>query len=252
MQGSRRDDVLHGSDDGVYLNGGRGHDTLIGGAGHDILEGGPGDDWYDGDDRLVGGEGLDTVRYSRPVEAYQIEFDDDRVTIHSDKGATDTLEDVELVSFADGTVLHTASRGTFQATALDTPEAGEILDGNAIPSGLLDGGAELLVAGGTKRRWDDGYVAEIFVENLTDDHLESPELRLDTDDTIDALWNGELSRDGDAYRIRDDDALAPGETWRFAYRAYGDEPAPDAVTGADGVDVALLGMHDGSELGLLG
>ncbi|KAA0011230.1 alginate biosynthesis protein [Billgrantia pellis] len=254
VMGSRRSDALRGSDDGVYLNGGLGHDALFGGAGHDVLEGGPGDDGYDGDDRLIGGAGIDTVRYSGPIDAYRIEFDGDRIAVHSDKGATDTLEDIELVSFADGTVLHTASRGTFHATAFDIPDADDILDGNAIPTGLVDGGAELLVAGSTTRRWDDGYVAEVFVENLTDAPLAAPELRLETDDTIDVLWNGELDRDGDAYRVRDDDAteLASGEAWRFAYRAYGDEPTPDAITASDGQDVALLGMHDGTDLGLLG
>lgn len=253
VQGSRRSDVLQGSDDGVYLNGGLGHDTLFGGAGHDVLEGGPGDDWYDGDDHLSGGAGMDTVRYARPFDAYRIDFDGDRVVIHSDKGASDTLEEIELVSFADGTVLHTASRGTFQAAALDVPEADDILDGNAIPAGLVDDGAELLVSGSTTQRWDDGYVAEVFVENVADAPLKAPELRLESDDAIDTLWNGELSRDGDAYLIRDDSAgeLDPGEAWRFAYRAYGDDPKP-AITATDGQDVALLGMHDGSDLGLLG
>ncbi|MGR4069048.1 cellulose binding domain-containing protein [Billgrantia sp. C5P2] len=254
VQGSRRSDVLQGSDDGVYLNGGLGHDTLLGGTGHDVLEGGPGDDWYDGDDLLNGGAGIDTVRYTGPIDAYQIDFDGDRIAVHSDKGATDTLEDVEFVSFDDGTVLHTASRGTFQAAALDAPEPDEVLGSNAIPTGLVDDGAELLASGSTTQRWDDGYVAEIFVENLTDEPLAAPELRLKTDDTIDTLWNGALSRDGDAYLVRDDNAgeLAPGEAWRFAYRAYGDEPTPEAVTATDGQDVALLGMHDGSDLGLLG
>ncbi|WP_111412556.1 cellulose binding domain-containing protein [Billgrantia lactosivorans] len=252
--GSRRSDVLQGSDDGVYLNGGLGHDTLTGGAGHDLLEGGPGDDWYDGDDRLVGGEGMDTVRYARPIDAYRFDFDGDRVNIHSDKGATDTLEEIELVSFADGTVLHTASRGTFQADTLDVPDAEEILAGNAIPAGLVDDGAELLVTGSTTRRWDDGYVAEIFVENLTDAPLATPELRLATDDTIDTLWNGELSRDGDTYLVRDDNPgeLDSGEAWRFAYRADGDEASLDAISATDGQQVALLGLHDGSDLGLLG
>ncbi|QOR38239.1 alginate biosynthesis protein [Billgrantia diversa] len=254
VQGSRRSDVLQGSDDGVYLNGGLGHDGLFGGAGHDVLEGGPGDDWYDGDDLLSGGAGIDTVRYAGPIDAYRIDFDGASIAVHSDKGATDTLEEVELVSFGDGTVLHTASRGTFQAAALDAPEPDDILGSNAIPTGLVDAGTELLVSGSTTQRWDDGYVAEIFVENMTDTPLAAPELRLETDDTIDTLWNGELRRDGDAYLVRDDSAgeLDPGEAWRFAYRAYGDEPTPDAVTGTDGQDVALLGMHDGSDLGLLG
>lgn len=254
VQGSRRDDVLHGSDDGVYLNGGLGHDTLVGGTGHDVLEGGPGDDWYDGDDRLIGGQGIDTVRYSRPSDAYQVDFEDDRLAIRSDMGATDTLEEVEFVSFADGKWLHTASRGTFQGDALEAPEPDEVLGSNAIPGGLVEEDAELLVTGSAMQRWDDGYVAELFVENLTDEAIASPELRLTTDDTIDTLWNGELGRDGDAYLVRDDDAgqLAPGEAWRFAYRAYGDEPTPDAVTATDGQDVALLGVHDGSDLALLG
>ncbi|NIC08052.1 cellulose binding domain-containing protein [Billgrantia bachuensis] len=253
VQGSRRSDVLQGSDDGVYLNGGLGHDELFGGAGHDVLEGGPGDDWYDGDDLLSGGAGIDTVRYSGPIDAYQIEFDGDHITVRSDKEATDTLEEVEFVSFDAGTVLHTASRGTFQAAALDAPAADDILGDNAIPAGLVDDDAELMVSGSTTQRWDDGYIAEIFVENVTDSPLTAPELRLESDDAIDTLWNGELNRDGDTYLIRDDSAgeLDPGEAWRFAYRAYGDDPKP-AITGTDGQDVALLGMHDGSDLGLLG
>ncbi|MFD2438061.1 hypothetical protein [Modicisalibacter luteus] len=40
LVGSRRDDIIQGSDGGVYLNGGLGNDTLRGGQGDDILQGG--------------------------------------------------------------------------------------------------------------------------------------------------------------------------------------------------------------------
>ncbi|MEC9482559.1 MAG: alginate biosynthesis protein, partial [Halomonas sp.] len=45
VMGSRRDDTLQGSDNGVFFNGQLGSDTLTGGQGDDILQGGPGEDW---------------------------------------------------------------------------------------------------------------------------------------------------------------------------------------------------------------
>lgn len=62
--GTRFDDYLIGSDQGVGLFGKEGDDTIIGGAGEDFLSGGQGDDIVDGrigDDYLFGGEGADII-----------------------------------------------------------------------------------------------------------------------------------------------------------------------------------------------
>lgn len=53
--GSKDHDVIHGNDEGVYLNGYWGDDTLYGGKGDDTLIGG------EGDDLILGGEGNDVV-----------------------------------------------------------------------------------------------------------------------------------------------------------------------------------------------
>lgn len=250
VKGSRRSDEIQASDEGAYLNGGLGHDTLIGGDGHDVLQGGPGDAWYDGNDRLVGGKGIDTALYTQDSDDYDISFTGEQVKVRSDKGSNDILEDIEYAAFGDGTLLHIASRRTFQTDPLEIPTASDILDDNAIPSPLADDETELLVTGGTTHSWSDGYIAEIFVENVSDKTIDTPEIRLDLSDGIDTLWNGDVSREDGAYRIKDDNAreLAPGEAWRFAYKAYGDEESPDSVSGMDGLDVELLGMNTSSDV----
>jgi len=53
LRGSRAAELVHGLDNGAYLDGEGGNDTLYSGAGGDTLVGGP------GDDLLFGGEGCD-------------------------------------------------------------------------------------------------------------------------------------------------------------------------------------------------
>lgn len=62
--GSRYDDYLIGSDQGVELSGNDGNDIILGGEGDDFLTGGAGTDTLDGkagDDTIIGGEGFDTI-----------------------------------------------------------------------------------------------------------------------------------------------------------------------------------------------
>ncbi|MGY6565732.1 calcium-binding protein [Halomonas sp. KM-1] len=241
--GSRRDDVIRGSDDGVYLNGGLGDDTLIGGAGNDILQSGPGDDWNDGEDVLIGGGGTNTARYTSDFDAYRIDFVDDEVRIRDDKGTDDTLLDMQYAVFGDGTTLHVVSRSLFEAEPMPVPGEREVLasDGGLLPP-LIDDTAELVVTGNTLDEWSDGHSAEIFVENVTQETLALPDLRFDLDDELDTLWNGEFSREGETYRVGDSRELAPGEAWRFAYRAQGDDKQLPQAIEADDLELQLLGM----------
>ncbi|MCE8032541.1 alginate biosynthesis protein [Billgrantia tianxiuensis] len=241
--GSRRDDAIRGSDDGVYLNGGLGHDTLIGGAGNDILQSGPGDDWYDGQDLLIGGGGTDTALYTRDFADYRIDFMNDEVRVRDDKGTDDTLVDMQYAVFGDGTTLHVASRSLFEAEPMPTPGEQDVLASDGLLPPLIDDTADLVVTGNMTSEWDDGYTAEVFVENVTNETLALPDLRFELEDELDTLWNGEFSRDDDAYRIGDSRELAPGEAWRFAYRAYGEEKHLPAAIEADELDVQLLGLE---------
>ncbi|MCE8001285.1 calcium-binding protein [Billgrantia ethanolica] len=241
--GSRRDDVIRGSDDGVYLNGGLGDDTLIGGAGNDILQGGPGDDWNDGEDVLIGSGGTNTARYTSDFDAYRIDFVDDEVRIRDDKGTDDTLVDMHYAIFGDGTTLHVASRSLFDAEPMPVPSEREVLasDDGLLPP-LIDDTTELVVTGNMLDEWSDGHSAEIFVENVTQETLALPDLRFELDDELDTLWNGEFSREGESYRVGDSRELAPGEAWRFAYRAQGDDKQLPQAMEADDLELQLLGM----------
>ncbi|MBB3229316.1 cellulose binding domain-containing protein [Halomonas stenophila] len=246
--GSRREDEIQGSDDGVYLDGGLGHDVLLGGAGDDILQGGPGADWYDGTDRLDGGQGVDTARYTGDFSAHEIAFTEDGPVV-TGQGSEDTLVDMEFAVFGDGTTLHLASGNAFAGTALETPDAEAILAGDGETPALLDDDAELLVTGNVTSDWSDGYVAEVFVENVSDDDIVDPELGFDLPAEIDTLWNGDLAGGTDGYRVQDDNAntLVPGEAWRFAFEASGDDGTlPEEMTASDSqgqsLDVQVLGL----------
>ncbi|WP_016856034.1 cellulose binding domain-containing protein [Halomonas smyrnensis] len=249
--GTRRADEVQGSDDGVYLNGGLGHDHLQGGSGNDLLQGGPGDDWYDGDDRLDGGEGVDTARYTGSIDEHELTMSDDGVII-TGKGSEDTLTDVEFAVFGDGTTLHTASGNLFRGESIDAPEPDQILDGDGVKPAILEDDAELLVTGNVTSQWSSGYVAEVFVENVSDDDIVDPELGFDLPADLDTLWNGNVSEGDGATRAQDNNAntLAPGESWRFSFKAYGDDELPAEMSAETGsgqaLEVQVLGLGNTS------
>ncbi|RTR00506.1 cellulose binding domain-containing protein [Halomonas nitroreducens] len=235
--GSRRDDEVQGSDDGVYLNGGLGHDTLSGGNGDDLLQGGPGDDWYDGTDTLDGGQGIDTARYTGAFADHDIQFAESGVII-TGQGSQDTLTDMEFAVFGDGITLHLESGNAFRGSPLEMPS----------PEDILSGGGDdpaLKITSQVTSSWSSGYVAEVFVENVSDEAIVNPEVGFDLAADIDTLWNGDVTRATDRYWVRDDSdiTLAPGDSWRFAYKAYGEESTPSQVAARD---------EDGQPLEILG
>ena len=234
--GSRRDDEIQGSDDGVYLNGGRGHDVLRGGAGDDILQGGPGADWNDGTDILDGGLGIDTARYTGDFADHEIAFGENGVII-TGQGSHDTLTDMEFAVFGDGITLHLASGNAFQGSPLAMPRPGEILSGGGDDP-------DVKITSNITSSWSSGHIAEVILENVSDEVISGPELGFELAAEIDTLWNGDVTRDGDHYWVRDDgDAvLAPGESWRFSYKAYGEESPPShlAARAEDGQPLEIL------------
>ncbi|MFG6157994.1 cellulose binding domain-containing protein [Halomonas sp. 1390] len=249
--GSRRDDDVQGSDDGVYLNGGLGHDSLSGGSGDDVLQGGPGDDWYDGTDTLDGGLGVDTARYAGDFADHNIQFTENGVIV-TGQGSHDTLTDMEFAVFDDGVTLHLASGNAFHDSPLAMPRPEEILGGDGTTPAILEDDAELLVTGNVTSQWSSGYVAEVFVENVSDDDIVDPELGFDLPADIDTLWNGDLSETQDGYWVKDngDNTLASGESWRFAFKAYGEDELPAEMTARDetgqALEVQVLGLGNSS------
>ncbi|WP_104205070.1 cellulose binding domain-containing protein [Billgrantia saliphila] len=119
--GSRRDDVIQGTDNGVYLDGALGHDTLIGGTGDDILRGGLGSDVLDG------GAGFDIAHLEQDYSAYKIRFNDDGSVSLDGNSDDNTLIDIERALFADGTVLDIATRTISQGGSAAVPTPEEIL-----------------------------------------------------------------------------------------------------------------------------
>nr|WP_299245520.1 cellulose binding domain-containing protein [uncultured Halomonas sp.] len=108
----------------------------------------------------------------------------------------------------------------------------------------------LALSGQLTSDWSNGYVAEIFVENTSENDIVVPQLQFDLDADLHTVWNGEFEGSDGRYSVTDDDAitLAPGEVWRFAYKAYGDEgdllenvTAQDA--NGDSLGVELVGMN---------
>jgi len=122
LVGSAHDDMLTGDAGDNVLDGGAGDDTLIGGAGDDTLIGGAGNDTLDG------GEGIDTAVFSGARSDYTIALTVDENgsvagTVAGPDG-TDTLENIEVLKFADG--FHVLPGMSIQA-AIDAASDGDTI-----------------------------------------------------------------------------------------------------------------------------
>lgn len=103
--GSDRD-YLKGGSDADYLLGGVDSDSLWGDRGNDTLNGGDNNDLLVGgweDDLIDGGAGEDIAQYSQPQQNFIFKGNSDRLEVIGTEGK-DTLEGVEMLQFADGTV----------------------------------------------------------------------------------------------------------------------------------------------------
>ena len=122
-------DVLTGHILNDTLDGGAGIDDLFGGDGDDILEGGLGDDTLDG------GAGTDSAVFSGNYADYTVSFSGSNVVVVGADG-TDTVTNVEKLTFADKTVVVVGGAGSEYTT---------IAQGIA----AADSGGVVLVASGT-------------------------------------------------------------------------------------------------------
>lgn len=149
--GSRRDDVIHGTDEGDVLNGGRGDDVLKGKAGDDVLNGGRGDDVLKGgsgedelnggrgDDRLYGGADNDTLSGGRGDDRLYGGAGDD--TMNGGRGD-------DILYGGDGMDTMNGGRGDDVLKGGDTTDdtgaiaAGDVLNGGR-GDDILDGGGDV-------------------------------------------------------------------------------------------------------------
>ena len=167
--------VLGENDDRDYLNGSRGNDvleglgdndTLIGDnfdvswlAGNDTLDGGEGDDILDGGSGNPFGTSfandLDVAVFSNIRDNYDISFDSNTekfiVTDNVGTDGTDTLTNIELAEFADGT--GALKDGSFNIQTDEAPSTSTnffdpgipIQLGLTMPVSMIDGDAEYTV-----------------------------------------------------------------------------------------------------------
>lgn len=95
--GSQYDDALDGGSGNNQIDGGLGADTISGGEGDDTIDGGAGSDMIDGGDGTA-----DIVVYSGAWRTYTITASGGTIEVQ-DASDTDTITNVELITFANGT-----------------------------------------------------------------------------------------------------------------------------------------------------
>lgn len=141
INGGVGNDVITGSAAADTILGGADNDTLSGGDGNDTLNGGA------GTNILNGGLGTDVAQYSGAAGAYSVSDNGNGTYTLSGSGVSDTLADIENLSFSDGTVT-VASRVGLGLTLTGTASAETITGGgNAdIITGL--GGNDTLIGNG--------------------------------------------------------------------------------------------------------
>lgn len=253
--GSRRDDVIHGTDDGVYLDGGLGNDTLYGGAGNDILRGGDG--W--GDDVLDGGDGYDIALLDRTFAEYTIRYNDDGSLFLDGIGDDDTLIDVEWAVFADGVALDVATGIAIQGETFITPAVESILaavvPGISVPLEPAPATPEVSVAFESVSRWSSGYVMAVELTNNGTTSIDNPQIGFQLGTQIDQLYGAKLLGQDDNYYLLGDSvgaSLDPGATMRFSFKAYADESLlPQSLTlNGQALDVDTDALQAGSAPGV--
>lgn len=146
MLGSKRSDVVQGSDTGASLDGRGEADVLSGGVGNDTLIGGA------GDDALIGNAGEDVARFTGTVADYAISaLSDGRLSVKGLDGL-DALQSIEWLEFDDGSRVSTADFGTTTEPDSGSDPSPTVLtgtDGN--DSFFVDDPAIVIAAGGG---WD--------------------------------------------------------------------------------------------------
>ncbi|TAL46083.1 MAG: calcium-binding protein, partial [Methylovulum sp.] len=159
LSGNRRANTLIGQDGNDSLTGGAGHDRLDGGSGNDLLRGGSGDDLFTGDtsgnDRYLGGTGVDTVDYSASTDGIIVNLMTAVAQPISTGSGTDILIGIENLV---GSLFNDDISGNDQANSL---------------IGL--GGADIMRGEGGDDALDGGTGNDILNGNYGDDTLQGGE-----------------------------------------------------------------------------
>jgi len=136
--------AVTGTEQGEFLPGTMGRDTMAGRGGNDSLEG------KAGDDRLDGGEGIDLAVYGIARASATIVRTATGCTVTSAAEGTDTLASIERLQFSDTSVaLDTAATQSAGQTVL--------LLGAALPGQLVFDPSKLELLGAVIDLFDAGY-----------------------------------------------------------------------------------------------
>lgn len=106
--GRSANDHFAGGDGRDYIGGGAGSDLLLGGNGKDTILGNEGADTLSGgagNDLIDGGAGIDVLRLTGSLSDYRIVETDGTTYRITGLENTDTVKDVELVEFDDGSII---------------------------------------------------------------------------------------------------------------------------------------------------
>ena len=119
LKGGRGSDHLTGGDGNDQLDGGRGNDILVGHAGNDVINGGSGRDILmggPGNDAINGNSGKDYLLLDGTMQDYTFAVNKGGVTITNAAGEVDTVKNVEVFHFSDGTNYLVGKQGLVQTS----------------------------------------------------------------------------------------------------------------------------------------
>lgn len=164
LRGGAGNDALSGMDGPDVLVGGPGNDGIRGGAGRDVIQGGPGDDRESGDggddtflqdassngaDELDGGDGFDTLDYSKRTQAV-IVAGGESGAVHGQQGEGDSFDlfTMERVKGGSGPDRLVAALDDYVRNVFVGGGGGDLLAGGAGNDDLFGGGGADDVRGG--------------------------------------------------------------------------------------------------------
>ncbi len=250
LDGGIGDDILDAGLDGGLLNGGDGNDQLAGQSGADTLNGGGEDDILEGrggNDALDGGAGVDTAVFSGDLADYGFSWSGSTLTVTDQVGTngTDTVMGVELLSFADQSVvvdndnLLPIARPDAEFTNQDTIISGDVLGGAGADSDL-DGGT-LTISGVNNETADVGTQTTLASGALLTLNADGT-FDYDPNGQFDGLASNETDTDSFTYAVSDGQGGASAGTVTVTIDGLNDAPtvvADSAVT-QKGAAVTIL------------
>ena len=156
-------DVLVGLAGADTLNGGAGDDRLYGGAANDTLNGGA------GNDSLDGGAGNDLAVYSGAAAAATFGLSGANLTVTTAAGGTDTLTNIERLTFGPTTFNLSYGSDTANDTRNGTGVADLLLGFGGADMLNGAGGADVLIGGAGADTLNGGAGADVMIGGADND-----------------------------------------------------------------------------------